>query len=145
MYAENMSGLELFENKYSYEIFRNQFESGDAFIASLNQFSFEYIWYLDTNELKFVSENFEDDKAMIDELLDFCKPHFHHYQSPMFELQNSFLFPWQITRLSVLVQKMQIFSLVLIFMLPKGYSLRFPYLLLVHLKQRNLDLKIILL
>jgi hypothetical protein len=69
MYTENMTGLELFENKYSYEIFRNQFESGEAFIESLDQFNFEYIWYLDTNELKFVSENFEDDKAMIDELL----------------------------------------------------------------------------
>lgn len=69
MYSENMSGLELIENKYSYEIFKNQFESGDDLIASLEQFNFEYIWYLDTNELKFVSENFEDDKAMIDELL----------------------------------------------------------------------------
>ena len=69
MYSENMSGLELIESKYSYEIFKNQFESGDDLIASLDQFNFEYIWYLDTNELKFVSENFEDDKAMIDELL----------------------------------------------------------------------------
>jgi hypothetical protein len=69
MYSESMSGLELFENKYSYEIFRNQFESGDDLIACLDQFNFEYVWYLDANELKFVSENLEDDKAMIDELL----------------------------------------------------------------------------
>ena len=56
MYSGNMPGIRLHENKYSHEIFVNEYTSSEELIAQLEQFSFDHFWFFDEGEFGFISD-----------------------------------------------------------------------------------------
>lgn len=56
MYSGNISGIGLHENKYSHEIFINEYSSSEELIAQLDQFSFDHFWFYEEGEFGFISD-----------------------------------------------------------------------------------------
>lgn len=74
VYSSSISNLKLIENKFTFEIFENQFSSIGEFIGEMEKYSFDHFWFYKENSFNFVSDYYwEDNENLIETVLSESK------------------------------------------------------------------------